>query len=104
HKTENLAAMLDAFADGGNRRIARAHRVVDDDAAVDLQLCASGKIHIRANTDRKNDEIGENFASVREAHALCALGPEDLFGLAIGEECDAALIEIALQKLACGGI
>ena len=45
-----------------------------------------------------------SVAAVGELHALDAVGAEDLLGLAVGEERDAAPVEIALQQLPGGRV
>ena len=91
--------MLDAFADGEDVGIAGAHVVEHGDAAPNLQTRRLGKVDIRSNADSKYDQIGRNEAAIGELHAFAPVGTGDLFGLAVGEEGNAAAVERFLQHL-----
>jgi hypothetical protein len=100
HQAEDLAVMLDAFADRVDVGIAGAHVVADQDAAIDVELGNAGQIDIGPDADRQHDEIGRDLASVGEDDAFGPAGPEDLFGLAVRKKRDAPGVEIAAQPLA----
>ena len=97
--------MLDAFADGVDIRIAGAHVVADQDAAVDRRARRArarsilGRMPIASTT-----RSAGNLAAVGEQYRLGPLGAEDLLGLAVGEEGDAARVEVAPQQFAGGGV
>ena len=103
-QAEHLAAMLDAFADREDVRIAGAHVVVDGDAAIDIESGCAREIDIGADADGEHHEIGRDRAPVGELHALGALGAQDFLGLPVCEERDAALVEVALQELSGGRV
>ena len=99
-QAESLAAMLDAFADGVDVGIGGSHVVADHDPAIDLDPAGVGEFDVGADADRDHDQIGGNIAPVDQAHALDAAVAVNLLGLAVGEEGDAARIEVPAQKLA----
>ena len=69
-----------------------------------LQPGGARQVDVRPDADGEHHQIGGDGAAIGELHALGALGAEDLFGLAVGEEGDAAPVEIALQELSGGGV
>ena len=104
HQAEHLAAVLDALAHRKNERVAGAHVVAHHDAAVDLQPGSNGQLDARTNADRQHHQVGGNLAPVFQQNAFGVIDTGDLLGLALGEEGNAATIEITLQQLAGGGI
>ncbi len=70
------------------------------DAAIDFQSGGAREIDIGADADGEHHEVGRDEAAVGELHAFGALGAGDFLGLAVGEEGDAAPVEVALQELA----
>jgi hypothetical protein len=97
--------MLDALADGEDVGIlAGAQPVIHHDAAVDLEIHGAGEIDIRSDADGDDDEIGLDLPPIGQLHARRAVGAGDLLGLAVGEEGDAALVEVALQQHAGMGV
>ena len=96
--------MLDAFADRVDAGSAGAHVVADQDAAIDVETGGARQVDIRPDADRQHDEIGRDLAPVGEHDALGPLGAEDFLGLAVGEERDAARVEVAAQQFAGGGV
>ena len=69
-QAEDLAAMLDAFADRVDIGIAGAHVVTDDDAAVDIEPGGARQVDIGADADRQHDEIGRRCRGRRRAARL----------------------------------
>ena len=65
---------------------------------------ALGQVDIGADADRQHHQIGRNEAAVGQLHAFGMVGAGDFLGLAVGEEGDAAPVEIALQQLAGRGV
>jgi hypothetical protein len=96
--------VLDALADGEDVGIAGAHVVADQNAAVDVEAGAASELDVGPDADGDDHEIGGYFAAVRQADAFRPFGAKNLLGLALREESDAALVEIALQQLAGGRI
>ena len=68
------ALELGDVAGGEDRRIARAHAVVDDDAAADLELCGAGEIDVRAHAGADEEQIGRQRLPILELHLLDAAG------------------------------
>ena len=92
--------MLHAFADRENIRVAGAHVVEHLDAAIHLQAGGARQVDVRPDADGEHHQVGRNRPPIRELHALGVVGAENFLGLAVGEEGDAAAVEIALQQLA----
>ena len=99
-EAENLAVMLDALANCVDARVAGAHIVADQEAAVDIEPSGARQVDIGADADRQHDEIGLNLAAISQQHTLGLVAAEDFLGLSVGEEGDAARVEIALQQFA----
>ena len=96
--------MLDAFADGVDAGVAGAHVVVDDDAAIDVQAGGAARSMFgRMPTAITTRSAGISRPSASTTPSARSVA-EDFLGLAVGEERDAALVEIAAQQLAGGGV
>ena len=91
------AAMLHAFADRVDVGIARAHEIVDDDAALRLEAGILGERRIGTNADRHHHEVGGKRAAIVEQHAFDARRADDRLGVGRGHDLDAALLDRALQ-------
>ena len=65
----DLAAMLDAFADGEDVGIAGAHLVVADDALVDRQAGGRGDLRDGPNAGADDDHVGVERRAVLEVQA-----------------------------------
>ena len=87
-----LAPVLDAFADGIDRRITGAEAVVDDHAPSDLQPRRLGQRGVRPDADRHHQQVAGQDAAVLEFEAdHPARLADDLFGLGFENGLDALL-------------
>ena len=96
--------MLHAFADGEDVRIGRAEIVGNDNATVDIKSGGPRQSDLRADADCENHQIARHLPPIRQSDPGDAIGAQHLLGLAVGEERDAAIVEVALQQLAGGDI
>src|SRR5712671_8147943 len=96
--------MLDTFANGENAGLARRHKIVNDDAAIDIEPRGPREIDVGPHADGEDDEIGRKLAPVGELHGLYAVVADDGLGLRLRQHGYAAAFEIALQEQAGGFI
>ncbi len=92
--------MLDAFADGEDRRVGGPHGVIHDDAAIAVEACVAGERDVGPDARRHHDEIGLDRASVLQLHALHGLVADNLFRRRACQHLDAAPLELAPQEKA----
>ncbi len=74
--------MLGALADREDRRVRRAHLVVDHDAAADPESGCPGQGGIGPDTHRHHEQFGGQDASVAEPKAgHAAIAADDFLGV-----------------------
>ena len=94
--------MLDAFAHGHDRRVARHHVIIDDDAAFDHDARRLGEPGGRADADRHDHDVGGEFATVLQLDAAdLAVAAGDFGGVATGDDGLAAPFQLGLEQEAC---
>ncbi len=100
-----LATVVDAFADGEDAAIRRAHLVVDDDAALGGEVHGLAEFDVRLDPHGHHDELGRKDRAVGEFNGLDALlCAVQRLGVGLGDNLDAALLEIGAQHRPGGHI
>src|SRR5262249_2624210 len=94
--------MLDTFSNRENVELARRHEIVDDDAAIDIEVSGAGEIDIGPHPDGKYDQIAGVFASVGNVHRPYVRPGDDGLGVRLCQYGHAASFEIALKEQAGG--
>ena len=98
------AAVLGALADREHAGQARAHRVVDDDAAVADDAHRARELGLRADADRDDDEVGHELRAVGEAQAVGAVGADDLLRVAVELDVDVQAAQRGREQRAGAGV
>ncbi|MEA2137894.1 MAG: hypothetical protein QOG56_1044, partial [Solirubrobacteraceae bacterium] len=98
----DLAAVLGALADDVDVRLVhRAHRVVDDDRALDLQAGALREVGVRPDARRDDDHVARKRRAVAELQAGdVAVLAEDARRARVEVHVDAELLDAAAQDRA----
>ena len=92
--------MLGALADRPHAREARAQRVVDEDAAVDLHAHALGQLDLGHDARGHDHEVGGDRLAVVQLDAVVV----DRRGHALAQHLDALLAQRALEHPGGGGV
>ena len=96
--------MLHALADRVHARVVGLHGVGNDNPLFAVDAGRLGQREIRTDTDRHHHQVGGDLAPVGQPHALHALLADDLLGLGLEQEVDAARFERLLQQARGGAI
>ncbi len=82
----------------------RAHIRPDDDAAIDRQPRLLGQPRIRLDPDRHDHQRRRDHRAALEFDALDATVAENGLGVGLGEDLDAAPLQLALQEISGGRV
>ena len=97
--------MLDALADGEDGGVGRAHLVVDDDAALGLEADLLAELDVGLDADGHDDEVTGQEGAVLQLDAVdTVFGSADGGGVGLGDDMDAAALEVGAQHAAGGGV
>ena len=99
-QADQLPAVLGALADRPHARDARAQRVVDEDAAVELHAHALGQLDLGHDARGDDHEVGGDRLTVVQLHAVVV----DRRGHALAQHVDALPAQRALEHPAGGGV
>ena len=99
-----LTAVLDALADGEDVFVVGSEKIVDHEAALDLETRVLRERGVRSDTDCHDDEVGRQGTSVLETHRRHLAVAENGVGVRAGQNLDAALFDRLLQQIRGIGI
>ena len=90
--------MLDALADREDGRVAGAHLVVHDDAAVAVEAHRAAQRGVRADAHGHHDQVGRQLRAVRQPHRGHMVRAQQRLRVRPGDHADAAALEIRAQQ------
>src|SRR5262245_19522440 len=103
-ETVARTVVFDALTDGKNVGMRRFHEVVDDDAAIDLEVGIARERNVGADTRSNDDDLGVNSCAVLESNALYFFVAKNCCGAALQEDSCAEAFHFGFEVGAAGRV